>query len=353
MFTRHFSEQLEAHLDGELAPQSARQVESHLRECRRCAAEREEIEWGIGLLEQLPRLEAPELIWSSIEASLAADRPRAAPRPLWLRWALAAALLLCLAGAAYWRTTRPADPAWVVLRVAGSPSVDAKQLNGRGWVRPGEWIETDTKSRATIEVGGIGSVEVSPNTRLRVVEARAGEHRLRLAHGQIQAAISAPPKLFFVDTAAGTAIDLGCEYTLDASEDGSGLLRVTKGWVSFQWKELESLVPAGASCRTWPESGPGIPYFNDAPEGMRQALDAFRGGKSGERTLDVILAQARVRDTLSLWHLLSRVDPADRGRVFDRMAELTPLPAGVSRDLALKLDAPALKRWREELAWTW
>lgn len=196
MFTRHFSEQLEAHLDGELAPQSARQVESHLRECRRCAAEREEIEWGIGLLEQLPRLEAPELIWSSIEASLAADRPRAAPRPLWLRWALAAALLLCLAGAAYWRTTRPADPAWVVLRVAGSPSVDAKQLNGRGWVRPGEWIETDTKSRATIEVGGIGSVEVSPNTRLRVVEARAGEHRLRLAHGQIQAAISAPPKLF-------------------------------------------------------------------------------------------------------------------------------------------------------------
>jgi hypothetical protein len=194
---------------------------------------------------------------------------------------------------------------------------------------------------------------VSPNTRLRVVTARPDEHRLNLARGEIHAAISAPPKLFFVDTAAGTAIDLGCEYTLDASEDGSGLLRVTKGWVSFEWKGLDSLVPAGASCRTWPGSGPGIPYFDDAPEGVRQALDAFGTGRTGERTLDVILAQSRVRDTLSLWHLLSRVESAKRGRVFDRMAALTPLPAGVSRDLALQLDPAALKRWREELAWTW
>src|SRR5256885_9219045 len=46
----------------------------------------------------------------------------------------------------------------------------------------------------------------------------------------------------FVDTAAGTAVDLGCEYVLNTDEDGLGLLRVTKGWVSFQWKGLESLV---------------------------------------------------------------------------------------------------------------
>jgi hypothetical protein len=185
------------------------------------------------------------------------------------------------------------------------------------------------------------------------VTARPGEHRLALARGEIRAKISAPPKLFFVDTAAGTAVDLGCEYALSTDERGFGLLRVTKGWVSFQWGGMESLVPAGASCRTRPQSAPGIPYFEDAPESLKQALESFGFEKSGGDALGVILSESRVRDTLTLWHLLSRVDAADRGRVFDRIAALTPVPAGVSREQALKLDPQTLDRWREELAWTW
>ena len=63
-------------------------------------------------------------------------------------------------------------------------------------------------------VGEIGSVEVEPNTRLRVVAAQPGEHRLALERGEIRAKITAPPRLFFVETASGTAVDLGCEYKL-------------------------------------------------------------------------------------------------------------------------------------------
>jgi hypothetical protein len=123
--------------------------------------------------------------------------------------------------------------------------------------------------------------------------------------------------------------------------------------VSFQWKGIESLVPAGASCRTHPQAGPGIPYFDDAPESVKQALESFGFEKTGNDALSVILAESRVRDTLTLWHLLSRVEEGDRGRIFDRIAALTPVPAGVSREQALKLDPQTLNRWREELAWTW
>jgi hypothetical protein len=186
-----------------------------------------------------------------------------------------------------------------------------------------------------------------------VVTARTGEHRIALARGEIRAKILAPPKLFFVDTASGTAVDLGCEYELSTDEEGSGMLHVTRGWVSFQWKGLESLVPAGASCRTRPLDGPGIPYFDDAPEGLKHALEILFYEKSGNDAFEVVLSQARVRDTLTLWHLLSRVEEDDRARVFDRIAALTPLPAGVSREQVLKLDAPTLKHWLEELAWTW
>jgi len=343
MFTRHISRQLAAHLDGQLAPPKAQQVELHLRQCPRCQAEQEQLKQGMAMVEQLPLVEAPEAIWSSIEAAFPGSRMNRPLAALRWRWAfVASVVVLALAGAAYWRYARPRAPRWEVTQLEGSRSVG-----------PGEWIETDGRSRATIQVGEIGSVEVAPNTRLRVVATRTDEHRLALVRGEIRAKISAPPKLFFVDTASGTAVDLGCEYQLKTGEDGAGLLRVTRGWVSFEWKGIESLVPAGASCQTRPQAGPGIPYFDDAPERLKRALAIFGLEKSGDDPLGIILSASRVRDTLTLWHLLQRLDAGDRERVFDRIAALTPIPAGVSRERALQLDPETLKRWKDELAWKW
>jgi hypothetical protein len=282
--------------------------------------EREQI--GREMLEHLPVVQAPDAIWTSIEAALE-ERQSPARRP-WL-WAFASIAMLALLAVGYWSVAH----------------------------RAGEWIETDSKSRTTLRIGEIGFVEVEPGTRVRVVTEQPGEHRLSLAHGEIRAKISAPPKLFFVDTASGTAIDLGCEYTLSDDELGLGLLQVTRGWVSFQWKGLESLVPAGASCRTYPRIGPGIPYFDDAPERLKEALENLGVEKSADDPLEVILAEARVRDTLTLWHLLQRVDLRDRARVYDRIAALTPVPTGVSRERALQLDPETLKLWKDELAWKW
>jgi ferric-dicitrate binding protein FerR (iron transport regulator) len=335
MFIRHVSSDLAAYVDGAL-PGNAEQCERHLLECPSCRAEFEQIKFGIAMIEHLPSVEAPEAIWTSINAAL-----RAKPRGnRTFRWAFAT-MALAFAGLAYWVVAHRAGAGWEVAMLDGAPSVGSKPLRENGKIATGEWMETDGSSRARIKVGEIGSVEVEPNTRLRVVTAKPGEHRIALAQGEIRVKISAPPRLFFVDTAAGTAVDLGCEYTLNAD---SGLLSVTKGWVSFQWKDLESLVPAGASCRTRTAVGPGIPYFDDAPEALKQALDV---------PLSVVLAEARARDTLTLWHLLARVNPGDREQVYDRIGALTQIPAGISREKALGLDPETLNHLREELAWTW
>jgi len=291
---------------------------------------------------QLPLVKAPDSIWRSIEAALdAKPEPRTNSFAAW-RWATAA---LVVVGAVSWYATRPELPSWQVSRLEGSAAVNK--------IKVGEWLQTDGNSRARITVGDIGVVDVEPNTRIRLVAASSTEHRLTLARGEISATVSAPPRLFLVDTPASTAVDLGCAYKIKTDEKGDGVLRVTSGWVSLEWKGRESLVPAGANCRTRSGTGPGTPYFEDAPQALQQALAAFDFGKGGEESLRTILSQARVRDTLSLWHVLSRVEPRDRVRVMDRMVELVPLPAGVVREKALQLDPAALKSWREELAWKW
>jgi hypothetical protein len=161
------------------------------------------------VLEHLPSVEAPEAIWASIEPAFQENPLRQRPAVLRLRWAFAATVMLALAGAAYWRLSHPPGAQWEVRRLDGSPSVAAKRIRAVGRIGAGEWIETDARSRARVKVGEIGSVEVAPNTRVGVVTARPSEHRLALARGEIRAKISAPPKLFLVETASGTAVDLG------------------------------------------------------------------------------------------------------------------------------------------------
>lgn len=353
MFERHVQGQLASYLDGELPLAERQRVERHLAACETCRIERDHVRFGMSIMDVLPVAQPPDAIWQAIEAGVRDVRPQPLPIRYW-RQALAIAAIVAIVGIVYWTVNiRQHRNGWEVVGLQGSTAIDSKPIRGVAKVNAGEWIETGRSSSAKVQIGAIGSVEIGSGTRLRVASARPQEHRLTLARGEIHAKISAPPKLFFVDTASATAEDLGCEYTLRTDEDGSGLLQVTLGWVSFQWQGLESLVPAGASCRTRPHVGPGVPYFDDAPAELIGALDALTAVNFSGGSLDVVLRDARVRDTLTLWHLLSRTALSDRERIYERMAALSPVPTDVSREKVLQLDRNSLARWREDLAWKW
>ena len=347
MFQGHVSDNLAALVDGQLPAGDATRAEAHLATCSDCRAALNRYEFAAGMMRALPMVEAPDSIWIAIERNLPSPETRTVPSwsvrsRQWLP--LAAVVILAISAVLLWQRNRAPEP-WTVVRL------DAPA--GQGPMDIGEWIETDAVTRARIQIGGIGTVDVAPNTRMQLVAARADEHRLNLARGLISAQILAPPRLFFVETPSSTVVDLGCAYTMEVDEDGNGALRVTSGWASLEWDGRESLVPAGASCPTRTGVGPGTPAFDDATERFRQALLEFDYAAGGDPAVEIVLSEARPRDTLTLWHLLSRVAPAQRARVFDRMVALTPLPGGVTRDQALALDPATLRRWREELAWTW
>jgi len=263
--------------------------------------------------------------------------------------ALAAAASLVLAVSGAWLSPRGRGASWEVTRLERVPG--GETVAGVERLRVGEWLETGESSSARVKVGAIGQVEIEPRTRLRLVDAGAASHRLALDRGVLHARIWAPPGSFFVDTPSAVAVDLGCEYTLAVDETGAGLLRVSSGWVGFEHGGRESFVPRGAACATRPGRGPGTPYYEDAPEELRRALADVDFGPAAARPEAVrsVLASARREDALSLWHLLARLDGADRAAVYDRLVALVPPPDGVTREGALAGDRRMLDRWWEAL----
>jgi hypothetical protein len=366
MFSTHVTKDISAYCHGELSHDESKQFAEHIIACAKCRARFEEVKLGIKFAEQLPHLSAPDSLWRELEPLL--DRPREVQpvRSGWV-WAwqmkVAAAALFLIASWGVWlvysnRTNQMLanKRAWLVTRLDGAPTVGTERISKNGELAVGEWLETDANSRAQLNVSSIGNVDIDENTRVRLLETRPTEHRLELARGKMSAHIWAPPRLFFVNTPSAVAADLGCAYTLEVDDHGSSLLRVTSGWVALELENRESIVPAGAACETRPSIGPGTPYFEDASSVFRESLktvDFDPDAKTRSAALVWILDQARPRDTLTLWHLLARVDGEDRALVYDTMAVLAPPPPGVTREGVLALDQKMLDAWRDSLEMTW
>ena len=361
MFSRHVEKQLSAYCHGELSCEESRRVAEHLLKCDLCRREHEEIKTGILMAECLPHASAPESLWNEIEALMeeqsgAADlraKQQLAPRPRWPRFAAVGAALVVAIGVAFFYYLRSTEGSWSVTALSGTVKIGSSYTSDTGRLAVGDWLVTDDTARARIGVGLIGQVEVDSNSRVRLLEAGMTENRLELERGRLQARISAPPRLFFVNTPSAEAIDLGCAYTLEVDEEGNGFLRVTSGWVALVRDGRESYVPRGAMCSMRPDVGPGTPYFEDVSDNFRRSLERFDFDNGGDEALQTVLDEARARDTFSLWHLLSRVDQSRRSLVFDRMVALVGPPSGITRESVMRLDRDALELWKEELYLVW
>jgi FecR-like protein len=243
-------------------------------------------------------------------------------------------------------------PGWDVSSLAGTPRIGRKIIREKersNRLAVGQFLETDSQSRASLQAEDIGQIEMGPSTRLRLLTMGPNLKRIALERGTIHAFIWSPPGEFVVDTPSAMTVDLGCAYTLQVDDSGAGLVRTSLGWVGFKLNGHESFIPAGAACATRPKVGPGTPYFEDAPAEFRSALARldFEDSTSQARAEDlaVILARSRKRDALTLWHLLSRVEEEQRIRVYDRLRELAPPPASVTKDGILRLDQSMLDLW--------
>jgi len=269
------------------------------------------------------------------------DQPRA---PRWIPGLVlvAAAIALIVLGP---RLVDPGGDAWVI-------------EGERGGLAVGEWLEADGRE-VELQVADIGSMILEPGTRLQRVASGPDQHRLSLVSGRVHAKVLAPPRLLVVETPAADAVDLGCAYTLEVNEAGETVLWVTSGQVALEAPGRDVFVPAGALAIARPGSGPGTPLFTDAPAALVKAvrdMDLQSAG-AGDALMDA-LAQVRIKDTLSLWHLLPTVAPDERRAIAHRIFELDPLltrsePSVLSVESVVSLNPEALKRLRSELEFQW
>ena len=289
-------------------------------------------------------------IASSIQAETP-GRPATPRRTRAVRW-LAAAALVAAAVITVDRMREWTTQPWRYVVETRTPD----RRSGEGtepMLRPGEWLVTDDRSTARLNVGHIGKATLGPASRLQLVRAEGSEHRLVLQRGELHARIWAPPRFFLVETPSATAVDLGCVYTLTVDSVGNGVLRVESGEVELTRGRSTVLVPAGNLAALRRGDGPGLPVSMRATPAFRQLASAFDAGAIDSGHVSALLRAADASQTITLWHMLDRLAGAERSLVIARLAELAPLPKPVTLEQVQRGDAAALAAWREVMEPRW
>lgn len=254
----------------------------------------------------------------------AGDRPRRSRRMALASGVAVLGLLAAAGGWFGWRLQWQEGAAWTVSRT---------ELAG-GRLHVGGSLATDAAGQARVRVARIGALEVSPRTRLVLLETRMGEHRVALEAGHVHARIWAPPGWFGVRVDAAEVIDLGCEFDLWRKADGSGRASVQRGWILHSHAGQDTLVPAGHTI-DFDAMRAGIPRRDDADPAFGAAVirldQALAGGGADRQSEREVATRAVPSDVYTLLTLMTRHPVLASGPLYPRLASMLGVPADDAR----------------------
>ena len=221
----------------------------------------------------------------------------------------------------------------------GDATCGGAAVASAGTLPVGAWLETHDHAVAAVKIADIGELTVFGDSKLRLVATGPATQHLELARGHVHAQVTAPPRLFVVDTPAASAVDLGCQYDLVVDARGTHL-RVTVGAVSLEDKRGVVYVPATFEVDMVP-GHLGTPISIDATTELRDAVSSFdRGGPVAP-----LVAAAASRDRVTLWNAIAHTTGTDRAALVAKLEDLAPLPDPTLHAKVLAGDADALDIW--------
>lgn len=261
-----------------------------------------------------------------------------------------AASVVLVVGHTLW-LNRPMAP-WSLAAESGNVGIQGDAA-GRMVVQAGDVLVTDAAGRARLRVGSIGDVYLSPESEVEITAGDGGAEQLLLHRGELHARIWAPPRRFAVATRWATAIDLGCVFTIRADSTGNGSLEVYQGAVELAGDSGAIYLAAGTAAQMG--IVPGVPWPIGSAAAFRAAALALASGADDRGALEVLLADTTARATITLWHLLPRVDVPTRAALVSRIAQVASFSPDVAAmaDRVAQGDVAAMAAWESALRPQW
>lgn len=216
-------------------------------------------------------------------------------------------------------------------------------------LKEGEILETDEYSRYEIVVPDVGSIYLGPSTKIE----RTKSFTIRLLQGTVSKPKSDSKKSLIFEVIGADIKDylLGSSFRVSLLNPTIAELEVNDGWSSVTKNEQETLILPNHICKITSELGVGLPYNKESSETFVKTIEQFCFIKPGdEEVLINLLTKAEIKNGVTLWNLIKRVERKQRDMViYTILGLLGNSPEGVTPDGLKVLNPEMLSKLLEEI----
>lgn len=238
---------------------------------------------------------------------------------------------------------------WKVSNLQGNSRIGDVAMNNYDSIKEGQWIETNSDSRAELIVADLGKVIIEPNSKVIFVKSAEGDKRILVEYGTINTVMNPDAKDFFVEMPSAVASDNGGSYMLTIDSTGDGLVFVKSGKVAIESPNRDAIVPAGNLVLTKKNIGVGTPFNENSSAKFKNALFNFDFGKCAGACITTLINNAKMSDAVSLVNLIPNVDKEYSDQVYTKLANFVPPPSAVPVDSIPFIDEEEINQWVDKI----
>lgn len=239
---------------------------------------------------------------------------------------------------------------WKASSTSGNPLLNKAAFTSFVDINPGDLITTNDISTAIVEIPDVGTINLLNGTSFKRLKKN---NSCELLHGSIFIKAKGIKRNLSVviPEAIIENFNNSAKYSIRTDTRGNTDIELEAGWLRVISGNNQTIFQGHYNLKILRGSGASLPYYSGSEFELIALLEEYLfGGKRGT-TLNRILASSTEKENITLWNLLQRVTPEQKGAVYDKLYELVPHPDSIEKKEILKLDPDALLIWLEEIKW--
>jgi len=239
---------------------------------------------------------------------------------------------------------------WKAYSSSGNPLLNNVAFTSFVDINPGDLINTDNISTVIVEIPDVGTIKLLNGTSFKRLKKN---NSCELLYGSVSIKAKGIKRNLnvVIPEAIVENFNSTAKYSIRTDTRGNTDIELEAGWLRIISGNNQIIFPGHYFLKILRGSGASIPYYSGSEFELIALLEEYLfGGKRGT-TLNRILASSTEKENITLWNLIRRVTPEQKGAVYDKLYELVPHPDNIAKKEILNLDQDALQGWLEEIKW--
>ncbi|MBS1516538.1 MAG: FecR domain-containing protein [Bacteroidetes bacterium] len=241
---------------------------------------------------------------------------------------------------------------WKVINLEGTPMIGGIGIAGTDSIKEGQWITTDSNSRAELIIADIGKVTIEPGSKVVFVTGNDSLKKIMVEYGMINTETKNVNNMpFKVEIPSAVAENKDGSYTVKIDKKGDGMIIVKSGKLDVQSNIRDAIIPAGNIVMTKNGVGVGTPFNENASKGFKNALFDFDFGNCSDNCVRVLLDNAQMTDAVSLVNILNgkKLGASEKNEIYNKVVKFIPPPEEIRKDSIAHFNEKELEVWIEDI----